>query len=59
MITGKDLRPFRDEIIKEMIRREQDGEINGLDGMLLDLACRYEIYPDDIMEKYQKKSNGL
>jgi len=55
MIDGKDLRPFREEILREMRMREQMGQPNGLDGMILDLAERYEIYPDDIIEKYKTK----
>jgi hypothetical protein len=52
----KRLRCFRSEIIEEMRRREREGPINGLDGMFLCLAEEREIYPDDIIEKYGKRS---
>ena len=54
MIEGKDLRQFRGEILEEMYRREREGPINGWDGLFLDLAENWEVYPDDIMEKYEK-----
>jgi len=40
---------IREEILKELNRREQTGSGRGLDGMILSLAEDYGIYPDEFM----------